>query len=86
MSAPSAGIEIWFVICQLAVAIPPASPPSERTSGENFSSSRFWITIASPNVVEQRHEHAGAQAPLEHRALEHVAEREHHRQHRRRTR
>ena len=39
------------MICQLAVAIQPASPPSERTSGENFSSSRFWITIASPNVV-----------------------------------
>ncbi len=39
------------MICQLAVAIAAGLPPSERTSGENFSSSRFWITIESPNVA-----------------------------------
>ena len=46
---PRTGIESWSVILMLAVV---SAPPSmERESGVKISSSRFWMTIASPKVV-----------------------------------
>ncbi|OLB91860.1 MAG: hypothetical protein AUI15_22160 [Actinobacteria bacterium 13_2_20CM_2_66_6] len=50
---PSAETERPLVTCQLPVVTAPALPPSERTSGENASWRRFWITIDSPNVARR---------------------------------
>ena len=53
MRMPRAEMESWSVMRQLAVVTAPALPPSERTSGEKASRSRFSITIPRPKVVSK---------------------------------
>jgi hypothetical protein len=53
VSAPNPEIDTWSVIRQLKVVIEPALAASDLTSGEYTWRRRFWMTMASPNVVSR---------------------------------
>ena len=82
VSAPIAEIDSWLVICQLAVAIEPAFCAERANIGREPLLEQVLNDDREPEGRQQRHQQSRAQAALEQRALQHVADQQHHRQHR----